>query len=247
MKCPNPACGADQPDGAVFCDLCGTPLGGGAVQPTVPAAGMPYAPPAAPYPPAPVQAPVAAPAGGTVCPNCGAAAMPGVMFCESCGFSLQGAAPTPQAAPPPAVPYAPPYGQQPQPPVVPPPVQPVMPQVVPQVVPPAAPAYAPPAQLVLPTGQQFPLAGKAEYVIGRQDPQSGNFPEVDLDPHGGRENGVSRRHARIFFQNGFFLEDLQSVNFTHLNKQKLLPKQPTPLKSGDEIMLGRLVLNFYTS
>jgi pSer/pThr/pTyr-binding forkhead associated (FHA) protein len=42
------------------------------------------------------------------------------------------------------------------------------------------------------------------------------------------------------------LEDLNSINFTFLNKQKIAPKTPTPLKDGDEIRLGRIVLRFKT-
>jgi hypothetical protein len=255
MKCPN--CGQEHPDGAIFCDMCGTPLAGGAAPggapPTVAAGGMPY-PPAAPPPFAPAAPAPFAPAGPSTCPNCQAPVTPGTLFCETCGFSLQGAAQAMPPAPPAAGPFAPPVvppgpaaPAYAPPPVVPPyvPATPATPPVVPMA--PAAAMAAPAAQLVLPTGQQLPLQGRAEYVIGRQDPQSGNFPEVDLEPCGGRENGVSRRHARIFYQGGFFLEDLQSVNFTHLNKQKLLPRQPMPLNNGDEIMLGKLAIRFYTS
>ena len=44
-------------------------------------------------------------------------------------------------------------------------------------------------------------------------------------------------------QNGqVFLEDLDSVNGTALNRQRLAPHQPSPVKDGDEIRLGKLVL-----
>ncbi len=42
-------------------------------------------------------------------------------------------------------------------------------------------------------------------------------------------------------------EDQNSTNFTFVNRQKLAPKTPTPIKDGDEIRLGRVVLKFETA
>ncbi len=51
---------------------------------------------------------------------------------------------------------------------------------------------------------------------------------------------VSRRHARITFQNGaFLLEDLGSTNGTFVNGRRL--NTPTPLKDGDIIYLGETI------
>jgi len=87
--------------------------------------------------------------------------------------------------------------------------------------------------------------GKTEIVIGREDPVSGVFPDIDLTYHGGDEGGVSRRHARIFVHGTqFFIEDLNSTNSTYVNQQRLTPGQPHPLNTGDEIQVGRLKLNF---
>ena len=84
-------------------------------------------------------------------------------------------------------------------------------------------------------------------VIGREDPVSGVFPEIDLDQHGGQEKGVGRKHAQLFLQGGqLFIEDLDSVNGTVVNKQKLAPRQPHPVKDGDEIRLGMLVLVYHS-
>lgn len=51
---------------------------------------------------------------------------------------------------------------------------------------------------------------------------------------------VSRRHARITFQDGaFLLEDLGSTNGTFVNGRRL--NTPTPLKDGDIIYLGETI------
>jgi pSer/pThr/pTyr-binding forkhead associated (FHA) protein len=84
-------------------------------------------------------------------------------------------------------------------------------------------------------------------MIGRADPSSGSFPDVDLEGHNAQQSGISRQHAKITAQGGYFLEDLNSVNGTWLNRQKLLSGQKMPLNNGDEIRLGKMVLNFYTS
>ena len=94
----------------------------------------------------------------------------------------------------------------------------------------------------------FDLAGKSEVVIGREDPVSNIYPDVDLTAHGGEEGGVSRLHAKLYVQgNQYLIEDQNSTNFTFLNRQKLTPKTPTPVKDGDEIRLGRVILTFQTS
>lgn len=90
--------------------------------------------------------------------------------------------------------------------------------------------------------------GKQEILLGREDPVSNIFPEINLDPVGGQEGGVSRRHARISIQNGVMMvEDLNTVNGTALNRQKLTPGMPMPLNNGDELRLGKLILHYFTA
>src|ERR1051325_6423414 len=91
---------------------------------------------------------------------------------------------------------------------------------------------------------QFPLQ-KESNLVGRSDPHSSIFPEVDLsrfDP----ETKVSRRHARIWRDGEVFLiEDLNSVNGTVINDDlRLAPRQPRALKSGDKLRLGETTLHF---
>ena len=86
---------------------------------------------------------------------------------------------------------------------------------------------------------------KDNNLLGRTDPHSNVFPEVDLsrfDP----ETKVSRRHARIWREGETFLvEDLGSVNGTVINDSvRLAPRQPRVLDSGDKLRLGETTLHF---
>ncbi|MCA1575403.1 MAG: FHA domain-containing serine/threonine-protein kinase [Acidobacteria bacterium] len=86
---------------------------------------------------------------------------------------------------------------------------------------------------------------KDNNLVGRTDPHSNIFPEIDLskfDP----ETKVSRRHARIWLEGETFLvEDLGSVNGTVINDSvRLAPRQPRVLDSGDKLRLGGTTLHF---
>jgi hypothetical protein len=115
-----------------------------------------------------------------------------------------------------------------------------------------APAAAPapatgPRLVVSASSAEIPLPAGDEFLVGREDPVSGIYPEVDLTPHGGEEGGVSRRHARIVVENGeYYVEDLDSTNFTFVNKQKLAPKTRQRIADGDEIRFGRVAVVFRT-
>jgi len=89
------------------------------------------------------------------------------------------------------------------------------------------------------------LLQKDSNLVGRTDPMSNIFPEVDLsrfDP----ETKVSRRHARIWREGeSFMVEDLGSVNGTVVNDLiRLEPRQPRALDSGDRIKMGETTLHF---
>ena len=90
---------------------------------------------------------------------------------------------------------------------------------------------------------------KESNLLGRSDPHSNIFPEVDLsrfDP----DTKVSRRHARIWRKGETFLiEDLGSVNGTVVlgrdnDQVRLAPHQPRALESGDKLRLGETMLHF---
>ena len=89
------------------------------------------------------------------------------------------------------------------------------------------------------------LLQKDSNLVGRTDPLSNIFPEVDLsrfDP----QTKVSRRHARIWREgDAFLVEDLGSVNGTVINDIiRLEPRQPRALDSGDRIKMGETTLHF---
>ncbi|MBU0705429.1 MAG: FHA domain-containing protein, partial [Chloroflexi bacterium] len=224
--------------GEPFCDNCGAALGQAAPPPQ---AAAPSPPP--PSPPPPTPAPTPPPAAARACANCGAQLEPGSNFCDMCGSPAAAPAPSPPAPSPPAPTPAP----APAPTPAPTPPMPTPPVPAPTPVYPSA-AGIQGRLIVQGTNAALPfLPGKTEIIVGREDPVSGVFPEVDLTDHGGDEGGVSRRHARIFIQGAQILvEDLNSTNYTYINQQRLTPGQPHPLNDGDEVRFGRVKLNFYT-
>jgi hypothetical protein len=86
------------------------------------------------------------------------------------------------------------------------------------------------------SGEVFAITGRT--VIGRRDPRQGVSVDIDL---GRYDTGriVSRRHASIEHRQGFAVTDMASINGTYLNGTRLTPRQPAPIKNGDEIMIGR--------
>jgi serine/threonine-protein kinase len=105
------------------------------------------------------------------------------------------------------------------------------------------------------TGELDPPAfalEKPENLLGRRDPMSNIFPDVDLsrfDP----DTKISRRHARIWRDGEKYLvEDLGSSNGTVLlirddgspEAYKLPPHQPHVLGNGDLLRMGDTTLSF---
>lgn len=92
-------------------------------------------------------------------------------------------------------------------------------------------------------GGRIELPLSKEVIIGRLDASHAVFPDVDLTSEQGAEKGVSRRHARVSRRDDqVFIEDLNSLNGTFLNATRLVPELPYPLRGGDQVQLGRLVL-----
>lgn len=228
LYCPN--CGVELPDGVAFCDACGTPLRGQNQ-------GQGFAAPAS-VDQAPAQV---AGIGSTACPVCGAAALPGEAFCDNCGAALlaptaymPGAAPAASAQP--QSQYAPPlpsYSNAP-------------------MDGPANSGYTHSRQAVAalvvtspPPPATISVPSRPELIVGRSDPQSNSYPDVDLNPYGGLELGVSRRHFRLKREGDqVYIEDLNSMNGIVVNGQKVPPYTLHPLRSGDRIVLGKMELRF---
>lgn len=276
MNCPQ--CGHPNLAGAAFCDNCGFDLNQAPPPPAPmqPVYAPPPAPAAPAYTSAPAAMPTAAAmgGGGAVCSQCGTPAQPGAGFCDNCGAPI--GAPAPQAAPTWQSPAQPAYQAPVQPPYQPAPAaggtcpncrMPVMPgagfcdncgaALSGAPVQPPAPGWQQPVQpigamrmqlVVAASGAQIPLAGKQEFLIGREDPIGNVFPDADLGPHGGDTGGVSRNHAKILVRgNQVLVEDLNSTNGTWVNKVKVQPGQPAPVTNGSEIRLGKVALIFQMS
>ncbi len=90
---------------------------------------------------------------------------------------------------------------------------------------------------------------KEDNLLGRRDPMSNIFPEVDLSKYD-PQTKISRRHARIWRDGtNYLLEDLGSSNGTLLTRAaaeavRLVPKQPQVLSAGDRIIVGDATLHF---
>lgn len=110
---------------------------------------------------------------------------------------------------------------------------------------PATPSAAEgPERLVhVPSGMEFALSDGPETLIGRKDPVTGIYPDIDLTPVD-NQRSVSRRHAKIYRRGAklFFGEEIGTMNSTFLNGARLETGIPQELKQGDELRFGVVVL-----
>jgi FHA domain-containing protein len=203
------------------------------------------------------------------CSECGYENIDGLDYCDGCGAKLNAAAAAPAgesggaAAPEAAAHPAPAEAAAEAPaeaPATPPPSEAPTGEIKPPAEANAAAAAAAPAaeapaaaagataraklQVVRGgrKGQEFPLED-GNNLVGRWDPETGAFPEVDLDQDD-PEAKISRKHALIRFEGGkITVEDIGSLNGTYVNRQpRLMPGNPVELKTGDEIIIGKTFL-----
>lgn len=100
----------------------------------------------------------------------------------------------------------------------------------------------------LENGQMITTQENGAFVLGRATSDvKRDETLVDLTQFGALELGISRAHAMIRRSKGSYqLIDLESSNGTWLENQRLVPKQPYPIESGNRIRVGRLnMLVFY--
>jgi hypothetical protein len=179
------------------------------------------------------------------CTECGHENMDGLEYCDACGAKLPAAAvaepaiaSVSESEPTPVEESEPVVSGEASPAEVPPAAVPV------SAPPPPVPASAAPQNAKLSivrggtVGKEFPLQG-GDNLVGRWDPDSGAFPEVDLetdDP----EARISRKHALICVGEQVTIEDIGSLNGTFVNRgRRLEPGSPVVLKDGDEIIIGK--------
>jgi pSer/pThr/pTyr-binding forkhead associated (FHA) protein len=107
-------------------------------------------------------------------------------------------------------------------------------------------AVAANGRMVLATseGATLEIPEKDEVVIGREDPISEVFPDLDLTNYGGVEKGVSRKHAVMHRSgDGYTVEDMGSTNGTYVNRKRIQPNMPQQVRPGDEVRFGKLALS----
>lgn len=228
-----PQCGASTIPGEAFCDNCGASL----AEPQVAEAPAPSLPEPAPAP-AEVRPDL------VQCPACGAENLPDSTFCSNCGILMEAPAESEVSSTEPEA--QPESAEEAETLAV--EAAPMVEEAPPEAVAvPATPAPTGRARFVVrDSGAEIALPeAEGEYVIGREDPVSGVFPAVDMNAHDGENLGVSRRHAQLTIEAGiYFIQDLDSTNFTFLDRKKLAPFAPAALSNGDEVRLGNLVMTF---
>jgi pSer/pThr/pTyr-binding forkhead associated (FHA) protein len=94
---------------------------------------------------------------------------------------------------------------------------------------------------ILSSGRIIALKGQDQFTLGRVNEHQPIVPDIDLDPYGGFEEGVSRLHATIDMANhSVTVTDLGSVNGTCINGEKIPQHIPHPVAHGDVLTLGKM-------
>src|SRR5580658_820493 len=204
------------------------------------------------------------------CGECGYENMDGLDYCDGCGAKLAAAAGSTAAAPEAAPAAAPAAESTDAAPAAAPetsspeassneapaaevpkseaPTGEIKPEAAPESAPATTAAAGAPFKAKLSVvrggrkGQEFPLED-GNNLVGRWDPETGSFPEVDLDADD-PEAKISRKHALIRIDAGkITIEDIGSLNGTYVNRQpRLSPGSPAEIKSGDEVIIGKTFL-----
>ncbi|MGH7779579.1 MAG: FHA domain-containing protein [Candidatus Binataceae bacterium] len=197
------------------------------------------------------------------CSECSYENMDGLDYCDGCGAKLvpagdasAGASSSAPASPAAPKPEAPVEAAAPEAPAAEAskPAEAPTGEIKPETAPAAAPAGAAPsgapatfkATLKVIRGgrkdQEFPLED-GNNLVGRWDPDTGSFPEVDLDADD-PEAKISRKHALIrIADDKITVEDIGSLNGTYVNRgARLVPGTAVELKAGDEVIIGKTFL-----
>ena len=96
---------------------------------------------------------------------------------------------------------------------------------------------------VLNVGKVLPIVGEGEATVGRFNMGQSLIPDIDLTPFGALDAGVSRFHASVIVKkDGIALVDLDSINGTFVNGNRISPNVDWPLKNGDIVDMGELRL-----
>ncbi len=107
------------------------------------------------------------------------------------------------------------------------------------------PAEGPERLVHPPSGMEFHLSNGSETTIGRKDPVTGIYPDIDLTPVD-NQRSVSRRHAKVYRRGSkfFFGEEIGTMNSTFLNGRRMDTGIPGEIRQGDELRCGVVILRF---
>ncbi|MFK7804649.1 MAG: FHA domain-containing protein [Anaerolineae bacterium] len=161
------------------------------------------------------------------CQECGNEEMAGTMFCSMCGASLmelEGKQAVLDAAPEPEPPSL--MGQSHD----------------------SKPAWSEIVFIVPTSSRRLFFNLDRDIYVGRSNDGSLHNPEINLEQDGGGDLGVSRNHAVLKPDEqgeGMVVLDLNSTNGTFLNQYRLPPELPYPVKNGDEIQFGNLLVHVF--
>jgi len=83
-------------------------------------------------------------------------------------------------------------------------------------------------------------------IVGRRDANH-DAPDVDLSLWAAYQHGVSRKHAKLVLNpdQTLFLFDLNSMNGTFINGNRLEPFEPVALRDGDYVAFGSLPIRIH--
>jgi DnaJ-class molecular chaperone len=90
--------------------------------------------------------------------------------------------------------------------------------------------------------QELPLTDMEKITLGRHDEGQSIISDVDLSAHQAFDQGVSRLHAIIKFDQEMTITDLGSSNGTFINGEKVEAYIPHPIVFGDLLTLGKMKL-----
>jgi CRP-like cAMP-binding protein len=94
------------------------------------------------------------------------------------------------------------------------------------------------------SGKKYPIESD-KALIGRFDPATGIYPDIDLAGDEGHLS-VSRRHAYILFEHGrhFIIEEKGVANGTYVHGKRLSPNEVHEIFNGDRLGFGTVILAF---
>jgi hypothetical protein len=85
-----------------------------------------------------------------------------------------------------------------------------------------------------------------QMVLGRAAAGGLMPPDINLAAYDAHKKGVSRYHASLQRRGEtLLLTDLQSLNHTFINGQRVFPHEVRVLKDGDELRLGQLTMHVH--